>query len=166
MSGIYALCDAPEAAERAVDQLLAAGVQEEDITVFSSQPFEQYRFGQKDSETSIQWVAVLGGVAGFVATVSIIALVQLAWPLRTGGMPFTPFLPNLIPIFEMTMLGAVLSTIVALCVTARLPSRLPNLYDPAVSDGKILIGVAAPAAAQLEDIEQALEGNGEVKRVE
>lgn len=166
MTGIYALCEDPDSAQQAVDRLQATGLRDADITIFSSHPLDRHRLGERDKETSIQWVSVLGGIAGFIATVSLIALVQLAWPLRTGGMPFTPILPNLIPIFEMTMLGAVLFTIVALVFTARLGRRLPKIYDPAVSSGKILVGVAAPSAAAISDIEQALEGTGEVKRVE
>jgi predicted nucleic acid-binding protein len=53
----------------------------------------------------------------------------------------------------MTMLGAVLATLVTLLVAARLPrwSRKGSIYDSRVSDGKILIGVAnAPERSQRE----------------
>jgi hypothetical protein len=165
MSGIYSLCPSPEAAQRAVDDLHAQGVRDEEITIISSQPFDEYPFGQRDRETTIQWAAVLGGTVGFIATVAVVSLVQLAWPLRTGGMPLIPILPNLIPIFEMTMLGAVLSTILALFVAAGLGKRLPKLYDPAVSEGKILIGVAQPRPDQQAALERALGANGELRRV-
>ena len=165
MSAIYALCPDPESAQKAVDALEAAGIPERDITICSSQPYEEYRFGQKDSETSIQWVAVGGAAFGFVATVSIVSLVQLAWPLRTGGMPIVPILPNLIPIFEMTMLGAVVAAVIALCVTARIPRRLPELYDAAVSDDKILVGISEPPSAKLPEIEEALRANGDLQRI-
>ena len=81
-------------------------------------------------------------------------------------MPIVPIIPNLIPIFELTMLGAVVATVTALCVTARLPRRLSRLYDPAVSDGMILVGVETPPADKLQAIESALGTNGEFKRVE
>ncbi len=68
--------------------------------------------------------------------------------------------PNLIIIFEMTMLGAILATVVTLLVTAGLVRRMPALYDPEVSDGKILVGVANPAEASLPDLERALRAGG------
>ena len=39
------------------------------------------------------------------------------------------------------MLGAIVTTVVSLLVTASLPKFGKTLYDPAVSDGKILVGV-------------------------
>ena len=49
--------------------------------------------------------------------------------------------PNLIIIFEMTMLSAILATVVTLLVSAGIPSRGGKIYDPEVSDGYILVGV-------------------------
>ena len=45
-------------------------------------------------------------------------------------------------VFEMTMLGAILSAVVTLIVTARLGRKGPALYDPAVTNGKITKSVA------------------------
>ena len=53
-----------------------------------------------------------------------------------------------------------------LFITAKLPSRLPKLYDPEVTNGKILVGVQNPSAATLPALEQALMAGGaaELKR--
>jgi hypothetical protein len=61
----------------------------------------------------------------------------------------------------MTMLSAILTTVVSLLVAARLPARLKDLYDPAVSDGKILVGVPA-TAGQPDVIRRALDAGGAV----
>ena len=55
-------------------------------------------------------------------------------------MPIVAWWPNLIVIFEMTMLGAILATVITLIVTAGLGRRMPTLYDPEVTNGKILVG--------------------------
>ena len=86
-------------------------------------------------------LAGIGGVVGLVAGVLLTVGTARAWPLVTGGMPIVAWWPNLVVIFELTMLGAILTTVGSLLVTARLPSRLREMYDPAVSDGKILVGV-------------------------
>ena len=75
-------------------------------------------------------------------------MTERAWPLETGNMPIVAWWPNLIVIFEMTMLGAILATVLTLLVTAKLPSRVPPLYDPEVTDGKILVGVVDPSPAK------------------
>jgi hypothetical protein len=69
--------------------------------------------------------------------------------------------------FEMTMLGAVLATVIALLVTTRLPRRQPTLYDSEVSEGKILVGVERPLAGSLEELARALtaRGNGQLKTI-
>ncbi len=54
------------------------------------------------------------------------------------------------------MLGAILATVATLIVTAGLLRRRPVLYDPAVSDGKILVGVENPSDGKMKDLESAL----------
>ena len=45
---------------------------------------------------------------------------------------------------------------VTLLVTARLPRRLPQLYDTAISDGYILVGVAGATDSQAPVLDRAL----------
>jgi hypothetical protein len=88
------------------------------------------------------WVAIAGAVIGFLTAYFLTSVTQRAWEINTGGMPIVSNWTNIIILFEMTMLGAVLSTVLTLLATARLPGTLPALYDPAISDGRILVGVA------------------------
>ncbi len=76
--------------------------------------------------------------------------------MNVGGLPTFAWWPNLIIIFELTMLGAIIATVITLVVTAGLGRGGGRLYDPAVSDGKILVGVENPADAKVSDLEQAL----------
>ena len=168
MNAIYGLYDNPETAQRAVDGLRAAGVADADIQVMSSEPFEEYEFSHKDSATWIHWMAGLGGVVGLGGAYLLTTITQQSWPLRTSGMPIVAPWPNLIVMFEMTMLGAILATVLTLFVTAKLPKRLPVLYDPEVSNGYILVGVQAPALASVPQCASALEaaGEGRVKTID
>ena len=90
-------------------------------------------------------LAAVGGLVGFIASVLLVDRDLARLAAQLGGMPIVAWWPNLVIIFEMTMLSAILATVVSLLVTARLPSRAKSLYDPEVSDGKILVGV--PIAA-------------------
>ena len=151
MSAIYGLYSDPGVAQRAVDNLRAAGVSDTDITVISSEPFEHYEFGHRDAKTAMPWIAAAAGLFGLVTTYYLLGASQMSWPLRTSGMPIVPLWTNLIIIFEMTMLSAIIATVITLLVTAGLPSRGGKLYDPEVSDGYILVGVENPPdGARLE----------------
>ena len=163
MTAVYALYDSPEAAQKAVDGLRVAGVNDREITIISSEPLDKYEMGQKDHHTVMPWIACLGGLTGFSAGVALTSLTQLDWPLVTGGMPIVTIYTNLIPIFELTMLGAVLATVGTLLVTAGLPGRASEMYDTAVTEGKILVGVAHQEKIELADLERTLQDGGEIK---
>jgi hypothetical protein len=141
MSAIYGLYKTPEAAQSVFEKLKAAGVSESEIVVMSSQPFERYPFGSRDHHTAMPWIAVFGAVIGLVGAYVLTSWTQKDWAINTGGMPIVSNWPNLIVIFELTMLHAVLATVITLVITARLGRRLPKFYDPQVSEGKILVGV-------------------------
>jgi uncharacterized membrane protein len=159
VSAVYALYSDPEAAQAAVDALRAEGVPNPDITVISSQPFEDYEFSRGDKPTWMFWIAGAGGAVGLVLAYWLTRMSELAWPLPTGGMPIVATWPNLVIIFEVTMLFALLSTAVTLLVTAQLPRRRPRLYDPAVSEGRILVGVEDPRVSPAA-LERALTVHG------
>jgi len=160
MSAIYALYPDPDAAQRAVNGLYAAGVTAADITVMSGEPFEEQPFAQRDRATWLWYIACAGGFAGLTFSTWLTRMTELAWPLQTGNMPIVAWWPNMIVIFELTMLGAILATVLTLFITAKLPRRTPDFYDPEVTNGKILVGVQNPAAAVLPAVEQALTAGG------
>jgi len=137
----YALFSDPDAAQAAVDRLQEAGVAEDEIAVISSEPFEGHRFSHRDRATWMFWIAGAAGVAGLLFASWLTTTTERAWPLPTGGMPIVAHWPNLVIIFETTMLSAIVCTVITLLVTARIPRRRPALYDPAVSEGMILVGV-------------------------
>jgi hypothetical protein len=82
-------------------------------------------------------------------------------------MPIVSNWTNLIVIFELTMLGAIFAAVGTLLITAKLPSRLPRFYDPEVSSGKILIGVANVKGGTVDEVEKALLAGGakDLKRI-
>jgi hypothetical protein len=164
MSAIYGLYADPYVAQQAVDNLRSAGVSDRDITVISSEPFEHFEFGHRDARTAMPWIAAAAGLFGLVATYYLLGLSQMSWPLKTSGMPIVPLWTNLIIIFEMTMLSAIIATVITLLITAGLPSRGGKLYDPEVSDGYILVGVENASDAGPLERALAIEG-GRVKNL-
>jgi len=156
VQAIYGLYPDPGSAQRAVNSLRRAGIAERDIVVVSSEPFEEYDFGRLDHRTPMPWLAALGGLVGGTSGYLLASLSQEIYPLVTGGMPISPRWTNGIITYELTMLGAIVATLLTLLVGTRLPDWRKKVYDPAVSEGKILVGVLNPAEASRAELERLL----------
>ena len=153
---MYALYPDGGAAQQAVDGLRAAGLPDREITVLSSAPMEDYEFGHMDSRSWILFIACGGGLIGMATAFALSWVTETSWPINVGGLPIWAWWPNLIIIFELTMLGAIIATVITLVVTADLGRGAGRLYDAEVSDGKILVGVENPPDASVGQYQQAL----------
>lgn len=159
---IYGLFPDPDSAERGMNALHRAGISPKRIVVMSAEPFDEYSFSKMDHATPMPWLAAAGGVVGGTCGFLLARLTQEAYPIVTGGMPILAAWPTGIVTYELTMLGAVLTTVVTLLITTKLPNWRHKLYDPEVSYGKILIGVLEPSDAARGEIENRLRGAGAV----
>ena len=156
MKAVYGLYGDGQAAQQAVNRLRAAGLADREITILSAQPMEDFEFGHIDKRSALWWIACGGGLLGMASAFGLTWLTEMSWPINVGGLPIYAWWPNLIIIFELTMLGAILATVIGLVVTAGL-ARGGGLYDPEVTDGAILVGVENPADNRVAELRQALE---------
>jgi hypothetical protein len=156
MRAVYGLYPDGESAQQAVNRLRAAGVVDRDITVISAQPMEDYEFGEMDKATWMWWLACLGGLIGMAAGFGLSWVTETSWPMNVGGLPTFAWWPNLIIIFELTMLGSILATVATLVVSAFLPGKGRTLYDPEVTDGQILVGVEDPPEGSIQNLQATL----------
>jgi len=156
MKAIYGLFPDPDSAQCAVDELRRTGVDDASITVITSQPFEEYEFSRRDKRTWLFWIASGGGVLGLGAGLILAYVTETLWPIVTGGMPIFAWWPNIIVLFELTMLGAIIATVLSLLITTELPTKKVKLYDPAVSQGKILVAVEEPPDDALPRLQRVL----------
>ncbi|MFZ1011506.1 MAG: quinol:electron acceptor oxidoreductase subunit ActD [Candidatus Sulfotelmatobacter sp.] len=160
MKVLYALYSDPETAQRAVDALQAASSElkfdPEKIVIVSGEPHEGYDFADSHiTSHPYRWAvfgAMLGGTCGYLLT----TLTQKAYPIVTGGMSITPGWTNGIIVYEMTMLGAILTTLFTLLRGARLPNFKEVIKDPEIWLGKILVGVADPPESCWPELERYL----------
>jgi len=163
VNSIYGLFPGPHSAERGMNALRDAGVPTDKIVVMASEPFEEYSFAQSDRSTWMGWIAVGGGVFGAIAGFSLAWFVQTAYPLAAGGMPLVAPWPTGIVTYELTMMSAVLVTVIALLVGGRMPDWSEKLYDPEISYGKVLIGVVDPSDESRTSLEDRLRRAGAEK---
>ena len=158
MKAVYGLYADGSAAQQAVNRLRAAGLSDREITILSAQPMEDFEFGHIDKHSWMWWIACGGGLLGMASAFGLAWLTEMSWPINVGGLPTFAWWPNMIIIFELTMLGAILATVITLVVTAGLGRGGGKLYDPEVTDGSILVGVENPGEEKLADLQRALEG--------
>lgn len=164
MRAVYGLYPDPAAAERAMKRLRASGstlgFDARHICLAASEPLDEFDLGWKDQKTPMPWLAALGGLIGGTSGYFLVSLTQRAYPLPTGNMPIVALWPTGVVVYEMTMLGAILTTFISLLVSARLPHWSKGVYDPAVSEGKILVGVVNPSQATHDELVKTLREAG------
>lgn len=170
MRVLYALYADPETAQRAVDSLGAASPElkfdPKQIVIVSGEPHEGYDFADSHlTNLPYRWAvlgAAIGGISGYLLT----TLTQKAYPLVTGGMSISPGWTNGIIVYEMTMLGAMVTTLIVLLRGARLPNFKGVITDPEIWTGKILVGVSDPPEGCQPELERRLleAGAAEVKQ--
>jgi hypothetical protein len=170
MNSLYGLYADAEGAQRAVDVLRAAsselGFNPQQIVIVSGEPHEGYDFTDSHATSSPYRWAVLGAVVGGLSGYLLTTLSQKSYPIHTGGMSLTPAWTNGIIVYEMIMLGAILTTLVVLLIGAGLPNFKGVITDPEVGKGKILVGVFDPPESSQPELERRLQGAGawQVKR--
>jgi hypothetical protein len=164
MNAIYGLFSDPDSAGRALKALRATSLRRhfnaDEIVVISSEPLEDENMGLPKQQTPMPWLAALGGLIGGSAGYALAAFTQRTYPLPTGGMPIVALWPTGIVMYELTMLGAILATLASFLITSRLPNYRKRLYDPEISDGKILIGVAHPDRNYCAELKRQLHQEG------
>ena len=160
MNVLYALYADPENAQRAIDALHAASSElnfdRRQIVIVSGEPHEGYSFADSHTSTRPYGWAVFGGAVGAGCGYLLTTLTQKAYPIFTGGMSITPAWTNGIIIYELTMLGAILTTLITLLRGAGLPNFKGVIKDPEIWLGKILVGVANPPESSELGLETCL----------
>jgi hypothetical protein len=164
MKALYGLYADAEGAQRAADSLRAASAElkfdPQQIVIVSGEPHEGYEFTDSHATSSPYRWAVLGAVAGGTAGYLLTTLSQKSYPIPTGGMSLTPAWTNGIIIYEMIMLGAILTTLVVLLIGAGLPNFKGVISDPEIGKGKILVGVVDPPESSQPELERRLQQAG------
>jgi hypothetical protein len=170
MNALYGLYVDAASAQLAVDALRAAGSElkfnARQIVIVSGEPHEGYNFTDSQATSSSYRWAVLGAVVGGVTGYLLTTLSQKSYPIFTGGMSLTPAWTNGIIIYEMIMLGAILTTLLVLLVGAGLPNFKGVITDPEIGKGKILVGVVDPPQNSQAELERRLRlaGASQVKQ--
>jgi hypothetical protein len=128
--------DADKVAD-AIDNLKESGFESATIKTYTDTPYPEGAFGDEPEHHRLYVFPFMGGLCGFSVALLITIGTQMAYPLITGGKPVLAIPPMIHVIYEGTMLGAILFTVLGILFESRLPNFSAAPYDPRISEGYI-----------------------------
>ncbi len=155
-----------EATVQALRELKAKGFGPGDLDVFSDEPIEFPR-GLLDRPSRMSLGVVAGAITFCLLATGFVYFTQQNYPLITGGMPIFSFWATGVVFYEMTMLGAILTTFIWFLTESGLLRRDRKTPVPAIAPGVICVRVRCQTD-QVENARRFLEraGANNVRKIE
>jgi hypothetical protein len=129
-----------ESLVRALLDLKADGFAAPDLAVYSDEPIEVPR-NVLERPSHMSLAVVIGAVTFFLLVVGFIYFTQYNYPIVTGGMPIFSFWATGVVFYEITMLGAILTTLFWFLRESGLVRRGHRAPSPAIEPGVIAVRV-------------------------
>jgi hypothetical protein len=157
----------PQQVADAMGELKSNGFPPEDLDVYSGAPYPEGSFGEHDPGHRLFMFPLVGALIGFTIGILWTAGTQISYPLITGGKPLLSIPPMTIIMYENTMLGAIIFTVLGVLFESRLPKRNLGLYDERITEGYLGLIVECPEE-RAEEAENLLTAAGaeEIKKAE
>lgn len=133
-----------EPAADAIERLRSLGVGDDCMNVISGIPVTEAMLGRPSQWTNVPRLALGGSILGFLAGAFLAFVTPNMYQIKVGGQGFVPGPPSVVILFELTMLGMLLSTFLGVFLDSTFPNYRPMKYVTEVSDGKIAILVECP----------------------
>ena len=162
---VIGLFSTVDPAADAMDALKGAGFGPAEYEVLTGTPYPEGTFGEAEPVHKLYRWPLIGAACGFVVGLLLTAGTQLAYPVVTGGKPILSIPPMAIVMYEGTMLGAIIFTVIGIIFESRLPRMFMGAYDNRITEG--YIGVAVTTSPErIGSAEEVLRGAGaeDVKR--
>jgi hypothetical protein len=130
----------------AIDKLRALGLSDDHMNVISGIPATEAMLGRPQQWTNVPRLAAGGSVLGFCAAAFLVFVSPYLYPvpIQVGSQAFVPGPPTIVILFELTMLGMLLSTFLGVFLDSYFPNYRPMEYVKEVSDGKIAVFFLCP----------------------
>jgi len=154
----------PDTVVGAVEGLRNAGFTGSDVKVLSDTPYPEGAFGETPERHRLYVFPFMGAICGFSVALLLTVATQLAWPMVTDGKPIIAVPPMVNIMYEGTMLGAILFTVIGIIFESRLPDFGPTPYDPRISQGYLGLLVSGPTS-RIDEAARALQSAGAIEVV-
>lgn len=146
-------------AAQAVEKLRQLGVANDHVNIIAGIPVTEAMLGRPKQPSNVPRLALGGAFGGMIVGVLLAFVTPMSYPLNVGGQPTIPGPPSVVVIFEMTMLGMLISTFLGVFLDSRFPSYEPKEYVAEISDGKIAILIECQPDEE-DEIEAAMTSLG------
>ncbi|MCQ3936178.1 MAG: hypothetical protein DPW18_03920 [Chloroflexi bacterium] len=135
-----------EPAADAIEHLRTLGVHDDCMNIISGVPVTEAMLGRPSQWTNVPRIALGGAILGLGAGIFLayISPHLYPYPIQVSSQAVIPGPPTTVVLFELTMLGMLLSTFLGVFLDSLFPNYRPMKYVPEVSDGKIAILVECP----------------------
>ncbi len=141
---LIALFQDIDPATDAIERLRTLGVGDDQMEVISGIPILERVLGRPKKHTNVPRLALGGAALGFLFGLFLAFGTPYLFTLHVGGQPIFPIPPGIILVFEMSMLGLMGTTFIAVFLESYFPDYRKLEYVPEVSDGKIAIVFQCP----------------------
>lgn len=130
----------------AIEKLRTLGLSDDHMNVISGIPVTEAMLGRPSQWTNVPRLAAGGAVIGFLggAFLTFVSPFLYPVPIQVGTQAYVPGPPTVVVLFELTMLGMLLSTFLGVFLDSYFPNYRPMEYVKEVSDGKIAIFFICP----------------------
>lgn len=145
---LLALFEDINPAAEAIERLRNLGISDDQMNVISGIPVTEAMLGRPRQWSNVPRLALGGSIAGFMVGIFLAVGTPLLYPIHVGGQALIPIPPSIVVVFEMTMLGMLVSTFIGVFLDSFFPSYRPKQYLPEISDGKIGILFLCPSKKQ------------------
>ena len=143
----------PEQVFSALDRLHTVGFSSADVEVLSGTPYPSGTFGEPQRPHHLYTFAFGGAILGLVVGLLVTIGTQISYPMVTGGKPILAIPAMINVLYEATLLGAIIFTVIGAVLESRLPDLKGVPYDPRPTEGCLGLVVRytdRPSAARAE----------------
>jgi hypothetical protein len=134
-------------ASQAVSHLREMGISDRNISVISGVPYSDKVLGRPMVWTRIPLIALSGAGLGLIAALALSFGTPYLYPVVVGNQPLYAIPTSIVVIFELTMLGLLISTFIGVFVETITPTFGPKGYNPKISDGYIGVLFSCPSSS-------------------
>lgn len=166
MAAVLGLYVSPDRAARAVAELRRVGFAGSDLEVVTHTPYPEGTFGEEPVRHHLFVFPLVGAACGLVVGLLLTIGVQLGYPMIQGGKPLLSIPPMINVLYEGTLLGAILLTVIGILFESRLPDFSGDPHDPRIGEGMVGVLVSRIRDSSRESAIQALRAAGALDIVE
>jgi Protein of unknown function (DUF3341) len=166
MASLLGLYMTPDGAARAVAALRGAGFAGSDLEVVTDTPYPEGTFGEEPVQHHLLVFPLVGAACGLIVGLLLTIGVQLAYPMIQGGKPLLSIPPMINVLYEATLLGAIVLTVIGVVFESRLPDFSGEPHDPRIGEGLVGVLVRRLSDRAIERAVRALREAGALDIVE